>query len=39
MPTRRDQTKQLLSQLEKENKPLFANMLHAMRPLLTETFE
>ncbi|MEJ2321203.1 MAG: ATP-binding protein [Gammaproteobacteria bacterium] len=39
MPTRREQTKQLLRQLEKENKNLFANMLHAMRPLLTEEFD
>ena len=39
MPTRREQTKLLLRQLEKENKNLFANMLHAMRPLLTEEFE
>jgi tRNA(Ile)-lysidine synthase TilS/MesJ len=39
MPTRREQTKQLLRQLEKENRNLFANMLHAMRPLLTEEFE
>lgn len=39
MPTQRDQTKQLLKQLEKENKNLYANMLHAMRPLLTEEFE
>ncbi|MEJ2308262.1 MAG: ATP-binding protein [Gammaproteobacteria bacterium] len=39
MPTRREQTKQLLRQLEKENKNLFANMLHAMRPLLTEDFD
>ena len=34
MPTQRDQTKQLLKQLEKENKNLYANMLHAMRPLM-----
>ena len=39
MPTQRDQTKQLLKQLETENKNLYANMLHAMRPLLTEEFE
>jgi tRNA(Ile)-lysidine synthase TilS/MesJ len=39
MPTQRDETKQLLKQLEKENKNLYANMLHAMRPLLTEEFE
>jgi tRNA(Ile)-lysidine synthase TilS/MesJ len=39
MPTRREQSKLLLRQLEKENKNLFANMLHAMRPLLTEEFE
>ena len=39
MPTRREQTKQLLNQLERENKNLFANMLHAMRPLLTEEFK
>jgi tRNA(Ile)-lysidine synthase TilS/MesJ len=39
MPTRREQTKLLLRQLEKENKNLFANMLHAMQPLLTEEFE
>jgi len=39
MPTQREHTKQLLRQLEKENKNLFANMLHAMRPLLTESFD
>jgi hypothetical protein len=39
MPTRREQTKLLLRQLEKENRNLFANMLHAMRPLLTEEFD
>jgi tRNA(Ile)-lysidine synthase TilS/MesJ len=39
MPTQRDETKQLLKQLEKANKNLYANMLHAMRPLLTEEFE
>jgi tRNA(Ile)-lysidine synthase TilS/MesJ len=38
MPTQRDQTKQLLAQLERGNNNLFANMLHAMRPLLTEEF-
>ena len=39
MPTQREHAKQLLRQLEKENRNLFANMLHAMRPLLTEEFE
>lgn len=39
MPTQRDRTKQLLKQLEGENKNLYANMLHAMRPLLTEEFD
>lgn len=39
MPTQREQAKQLLRQLEKENRNLFPNMLHAMRPLLTETFD
>jgi tRNA(Ile)-lysidine synthase TilS/MesJ len=39
MPAQREQTKQLLRQLEKENRNLFANMLHAMRPLLTETLD
>lgn len=36
MPTQRESMKQLLSQLEGNNKHLFNNMLHAMRPLLTE---
>ncbi|KHF26586.1 ATP-binding protein [Solemya velum gill symbiont] len=36
MPTQRESMKQLLAQLEGENKHLFANMLHAMRPLLEE---
>jgi tRNA 2-thiocytidine biosynthesis protein TtcA len=36
MPTQRESMKQLLAQLEDQNKHLFANMLHAMRPLLTE---
>jgi tRNA(Ile)-lysidine synthase TilS/MesJ len=39
MPTQREQTKLLLRQLEKDNRNLFANMLHAMRPLLTEEFD
>ena len=39
MPTQREQTKQLLRQLEKKNRNLFPNMLHAMRPLLTENFD
>lgn len=36
MPTQRESMKQLLAQLEGDNKHLFANMLHAMRPLLEE---
>lgn len=36
MPTQRESMKQLLATLEKENKHLLANMLHAMRPLLVE---
>ena len=36
MPTQRESMKQLLKTLETDNRHLFANMLHAMRPLLTE---
>jgi len=35
-PTQRQRMKLLLAQEEKANKHLFANMLHAMRPLMTE---
>ena len=38
MPTQREAMKQLLAGLETDNKHLFANMLHAMRPLLKEKF-
>lgn len=36
MPTQREHMKQLLAQEEKTNKNLFASLLHAMRPLMTE---
>lgn len=35
-PTQREHMKQLLAGEEKLNKHLFANLLHAMRPLMTE---
>ncbi len=35
-PTQREHMKQLLAQEERENPQLFANLLHAMRPLMTE---
>ncbi len=35
-PTRRQHMKQLLAREERENPHLFANLLHAMRPLLVE---
>ena len=35
-PTQRQHMKLLLAQEEKANKHLFANLLHAMRPLMTE---
>ncbi len=35
-PTQREHMKQLLAQEERLNPNLFANLLHAMRPLLTE---
>ncbi|MEN8175129.1 MAG: tRNA 2-thiocytidine biosynthesis protein TtcA, partial [Pseudomonadota bacterium] len=35
-PTRRAHMKTLLAREERENPHLFANLLHAMRPLLTE---
>ena len=38
-PTQRAYMKQLLSREEQQNKHLFANILHAMRPLLTESQE
>ncbi len=37
MPTRREHMKALLAREEADNPHLFANLLHAMRPLLTET--
>jgi tRNA 2-thiocytidine biosynthesis protein TtcA len=39
MPTQREHMKQLLRQEEKMNKHLFANLLHAMKPLMDETPE
>ncbi|MEN8167075.1 MAG: ATP-binding protein [Pseudomonadota bacterium] len=38
-PTQRAHMKQLLAREERENPHLFANMLHAMRPLIDETPE
>ena len=35
-PTRREHVKRLLEQEERENPHLFANLLHAMRPIMTE---
>jgi tRNA(Ile)-lysidine synthase TilS/MesJ len=35
-PTQRAHMKSLLAREERSNKPLFAHLLHAMRPLLTE---
>ena len=35
-PTEREHMKQLLAREEKRNSHLFANLLHAMRPLMTE---
>lgn len=35
-PTQREHMKQLLAREERETRHLFANLLHAMRPLLTE---
>jgi tRNA(Ile)-lysidine synthase TilS/MesJ len=35
-PTQRAHVKQLLAREERQNKHLFANMLHAMRPLMTQ---
>ena len=35
-PTQREHMKQLLAREERENPQLFANLLHAMRPLMTE---
>ena len=37
MPTRREHMKQLLAQEERAHKHLFANLLHAMKPLMDET--
>jgi tRNA(Ile)-lysidine synthase TilS/MesJ len=37
MPTQRDHMKQLLAQEERNNRHLFANLLHAMRPLMDES--
>ena len=36
MPTRREHMKQLLAQEERAHKHLFANLLHAMKPLMDE---
>ena len=36
-PTRREHMKQLLAREERENKHLFSNMLHAMKPLMDES--
>ncbi|MES9969315.1 MAG: ATP-binding protein [Candidatus Thiodiazotropha sp.] len=36
-PTKRAYTKQLLAREERQNRHLFANMLHAMKPLMDET--
>lgn len=36
-PTQRAYTKQLLAREERQNRHLFANMLHAMKPLMDET--
>ncbi|MCB1760822.1 MAG: tRNA 2-thiocytidine biosynthesis protein TtcA [Gammaproteobacteria bacterium] len=36
MPTQRDHMKQLLAREERSNRHLFANLLHAMRPLMDE---
>ncbi len=36
-PTQREYMKQLLAREEAQNRHLFANLLHAMRPLMTET--
>ena len=39
MPTQRVKMKQLLAQQEKSNPQLFANMLHAMKPIMEEELE
>ena len=39
MPTQREHMKQLLAEEEKRNKHLFANILHAMKPLMEESFQ
>lgn len=36
-PTQREHMKQLLAREERENRHLFANLLHAMKPLMDET--
>ncbi|HBH36072.1 MAG TPA: tRNA 2-thiocytidine(32) synthetase TtcA [Gammaproteobacteria bacterium] len=36
MPTQREKMKRLLAQQEKSNPQLFANMLHAMKPIMEE---
>jgi len=36
-PSQRAQMKQLLAMQERQNKHLFPNILHAMRPLMDET--
>jgi hypothetical protein len=36
MPTRREHMKALLAREEAEHPHLFANILHAIRPILTE---
>ncbi len=39
MPTQREHMKQLLAEEERKNSHLFANILHAMRPLMGEKVE
>ena len=39
MPAQREKMKQLLAQQEKSNPQLFANMLHAMKPIMVEELE
>jgi hypothetical protein len=39
MPTQREHMKQLLAVEERKNSHLFANILHAMRPLMGEQVE
>ena len=39
MPTQREHMKQLLAEEEQRNNHLFANILHAMKPLMEESFD